>query len=569
MPQELQAGPVTLLQLFKGEREYVSPLFQRQYVWTPKELTQLWADVDEILEGKESTRFLGALVLEVKTAGLAFQPDSTWIVDGQQRLTTLYITLLRIAHEADKAGLSGLASTLYNQYLFNQDGDFKNRPKLLPTLMDYKQFNDLFDSLPSITPRLQPAFGNDGGQLQKANKFIRGAIRERCIEAGSFVEERAKTLVATLLEKLKFVQIVLGDNQDPHQVFDSLNAQGVRLENKDLIRNIVFQRMTGNPGEAEVLYRSRWVPLEQDLGERFDPYFFPFALIQKPSVTKSTLLSALRDRWAILAPAAIVDDLRVYVPEFNALTSDDDAARDLLTDDEDVTKGLRRFYRMGAPTSIYPFVMRLLGEFKKENVSGEWVSRNLRQLESFLVRRAFAGFEPTGLHAVFKDLWGKTSGDPARFVEEIDANATVQFPDDEQFGNDIRERALYGRRLAKYILIEYERGLLGGDPYPGIEPTIDHVMPQELTPAWQETVSQPDHEALKDTWANLVPLSLPANAEKGRKPWPEVRQYFQTETVFKTTKRLAQLNDVWTAETIRQRADQLVQWAIDRWPKQA
>jgi len=29
--QELQAGPVTLLQLLKGEREYVSPLFQRQY----------------------------------------------------------------------------------------------------------------------------------------------------------------------------------------------------------------------------------------------------------------------------------------------------------------------------------------------------------------------------------------------------------------------------------------------------------------------------------------------------------------------------------------------------------
>jgi hypothetical protein len=222
---------------------------------------------------------------------------------------------------------------------------------------------------------------------------------------------------------------------------------------------------------------------------------------------------------------------------------------------------------MSAPSSLYPFALLIITKLLAGELPQDWARRNLQQIESFLVRRAFAGFEPTGLHAVFKDMWSKTHGDPEKFIQEIDKNPTQKFPDDAQFGQDIRQRPLYQRRLAKYILAEHERGLRGGDPYPNIEPTIDHVMPQELTEAWKAVVLPEDHKALKDTWANLVPLSGPANSEKGQKPWSEVRKYFQTETVFKATKRLAQQNATWGAEQIRQRAEQLALWAIARWPK--
>ncbi len=566
MTQELQAGPVTLLQLLKGEREYVSPLFQRQYVWGPKEIDQLWQDVDEISDGAESTRFLGALVLEVKTAGLAFQPDSTWIVDGQQRLTTLYITLLKIAQEADRAGVKDLAESLCRQYLFNQDGDFKNRPKLLPTLLDYQQFNAIFEGVSVVSPRLQPAFGVDVGALSKASRIIARNVRERVVIENNFSEIAAKQLVSVLLERLKFVQIVLGDNQDPHQVFDSLNASGVRLENKDLIRNIVFQRLADKPVEAETLYRSKWIPLEQDLGPRFDSYFFPFSLVHSPNVTKSSLLSALRIRWKERAPTEIVEDLRTFVTPFNALTSSDDLGREHYSRYGGVNTGLARLYRMKAPTSIYPFVLQVLDRLDKDKLDVSLAVDNLQLIESFLVRRSLAGFEPTGLHTVFKDLWQKTYGDPKKFVDEIDRNPTVQFPSDDKFSQDIRERPLYGRRLAKYIITEYERAQTGGDPFPNIDPTIDHVMPKELNANWSGKITAERHKQIRDTWANLVPLSGAANSEKGRKSWGEVKKFFETETVFKTTKRMTQYED-WTETEIGQRANQLVQWALGRWPK--
>lgn len=293
----IQAGPVTLLQLFKGEREYVSPLFQRQYVWGNKEIDALWEGIDAILDTSEAERFLGALVLEVRAAGLAFQPDASWIVDGQQRLTTLYMTLLSIAKLCASSGAHDLAESIFKQYIFNQDGAYKNKPKLQPTLVDFSQFNSTFSDITNPQPKLPPDFGDSAGDLTKAFKRIERAVKDRCFVDNKFSEEKIKTLVAALLEKLAFVQIVLSEEHDAHQVFDSLNSQGIRLENKDLIRNIVFQKLSDNPQQAQTLYQQKWIPLEQSLGDRFDGYFFPFALIHKPQATKSALLATLKDKW--------------------------------------------------------------------------------------------------------------------------------------------------------------------------------------------------------------------------------------------------------------------------------
>src|SRR5262249_2398222 len=156
---------------------------------------------------------------------------------------------------------------------------------------------------------------------------------------------------STLLEKLKFVQIVLGDEQDPHQVFDSLNAQGVRLENKDLIRNIVFQRLADRPIEAEALYNGKWIPFDQELGTSLDGYFSPSALVPRSAVTKSTLLSTLRGRWAGWTPDSIVDDLRVYVPPFKALTADSQQFRDSLTHSQPINELVSRLHRMPVPVT--------------------------------------------------------------------------------------------------------------------------------------------------------------------------------------------------------------------------
>lgn len=566
----LAAGAVSLLMLFKGELEYISPLFQRQYVWGKKEISDLWSGVDEILDGSESERFLGALVLEVKSAGASFRPDSSWIVDGQQRLTTLYLSLLTMAKVAQRHGASSLAHELFNQYLFNQSKEAKNRPKIQPTLIDFQQFNDLFSGIESPLPNLLPNFGESTGRLADAAKITERAINERCFSNGVFSEELATKVITTLLEKLAFVQIILGEEHDAHQVFDSLNSSGVKLENKDLIRNLVFQKLSDKPDVAQSTYQSKWIPLEQELGEKFDGYFFPFALVHKPAVTKSSLLSTLRDKWIDLEAFEIIDDLQIHVPTYNALIKDDLKSPALVVASGSINEKLYLLNQMKCPTSVYSYVFRLVQAFKAGVLSEDMVAGNLVLIEAFLVRRAFAGFEPTGLHAVFKDLWAATAGDPQLVVATIEKSPTVQFPSDKQFESDIKTKPFYKRKLAPYVVRQYEVGLRGGDPLPlGASLTLDHVAPQELNDVWKTVFKTEEHAELVDTWANLVPLSGVANSEKGRKSWSETRVFFQTETMYKTTKRLATSCDAWDAAQIRQRAAELAAWAVNRWPKEA
>lgn len=564
----LDAGAVTLLQLFKGEREYVSPLFQRQYVWGKKEIEALLDGVDQILEKSESERFLGALVLEVKSAGMAFKPDSAWIVDGQQRLTTLYLALLEMAKVAQKNSANDLASLLFEQYIFNQGGQYKNRPKVQPTLIDFRQFNTLFAGIDKPKPVLYPDFGLPTGSLVTAAAVLNKGIRDRCFVNDIFSTERATELVSALLEKLAFVQIILGEEHDAHQVFDSLNSQGIRLENKDLIRNVVFQKLSDNPEGAQQIYQGKWIPLEESLGTRFDGYFFPFALVHKPSTTKSNLLHTLREKWKSLEAYEIIEDLKTHINTFNALSAEELAACHSLTGSSSINAAMVNLNRMNAPTSVYSFVFRLIDSYKHDVIPENSVTTILQMLESFLVRRAFAGFEPTGLHAVFKNLWEETNGDPQKFLAVIDKNPTVRYPSDEDFASDVKVRPLYGRRLQQYILWEYERGLGGGDvAADSVKLTVDHVMPQTLTAEWSTEVSESDHEKLKHVWANLVPLSGPTNSEKGQKSWLAVRAFFQTETIFKSTKRLAQVTEHWNADSIKARGEELAAWALARWPK--
>ena len=80
------------------------------------------------------------------------------------------------------------------------------------------------------------------------------------------------------------------------------------------------------------------------------------------------------------------------------------------------------------------------------------------------------------------------------FVDEIDKQYTIKFPDDSQFTHDIKNNPPYGKRLAKYILEEYEIGLLGGDTYTSPETfSIDHIMPQTLPTTWRPHVDTKEH----------------------------------------------------------------------------
>src|SRR5216684_2293129 len=65
---------------------YIVPDYQREYVWTEKEVQQLLQDIDEQIDEKDRREYFIGTVLVSPTR----QKNHFEVIDGQQRLTTFF-----------------------------------------------------------------------------------------------------------------------------------------------------------------------------------------------------------------------------------------------------------------------------------------------------------------------------------------------------------------------------------------------------------------------------------------------------------------------------------------------
>ena len=221
---------------------------------------------------------------------------------------------------------------------------------------------------------------------------------------------------------------------------------------------------------------------------------------------------------------------------------------------------------MGAPSSILPFTMQLGRAVLNGSVQEAQGVEVLDVIESFLVRRAIAGYEPTGLHAVFKRLWPDLEGEISaeKVINVVSAHRTVPWPDDEELMRAVASRPLYGSAITPYLLREYDYSL-GGDAHDHIE-TIEHVLPQTADAEWKRIYGERHVEEDVDTLPNLVPCTGRMNASLGNQLYAVKSARFAKDSKFKSTREFSAAFEVWNRAAFEQRAKAMGEWACHRWP---
>ena len=119
---------------------YVVPDYQREYVWTEKEVQQLLQDIDEEFDvGDRREYFIGTVLVSPTEQSGHFE-----VIDGQQRLTTFFLLLcaLRQRFKGDPQYplFTGLLSTSYT----DTSGNLKTSLKLEPR---YEHAGDLMNQI--------------------------------------------------------------------------------------------------------------------------------------------------------------------------------------------------------------------------------------------------------------------------------------------------------------------------------------------------------------------------------------------------------------------------------------
>ena len=64
---------------------YLVPIYQRNYAWSEIQIVQLIEDIESSIDGSNKNYFLGNLIVN-QTDNNVYE-----VIDGQQRLTTLYL----------------------------------------------------------------------------------------------------------------------------------------------------------------------------------------------------------------------------------------------------------------------------------------------------------------------------------------------------------------------------------------------------------------------------------------------------------------------------------------------
>ncbi|MGN2390686.1 DUF262 domain-containing protein [Pelomicrobium sp. G1] len=230
--REIDGKGRTVRELLAG-RKYSIDYYQREYKWQRKQLAELIDDLAaKFLESHEDGNersavadyghyFLGSIIVSDKDG-------QKFIIDGQQRLTTLTLLLIFLHHRLDDAEQKGQIADLifsqkYGKRSFNLD--IPERAACMEALYKGEEFTDP-DPPESI-----------------ANILARYAELEDL-----FPDELAGPalpyFVDWLVENVHLVEITAYSDEDAYTIFETMNDRGLSLTPADMLKGYLLANIT-------------------------------------------------------------------------------------------------------------------------------------------------------------------------------------------------------------------------------------------------------------------------------------------------------------------------------------
>jgi hypothetical protein len=550
----MKADYATPKGLFSNERQYLVPLFQRAYAWGPKEWKTLWQDIKLLPDLDEARQhYIGAVVM-YPTAATPTGVNKFAIIDGQQRVTTLFIVLIALRDAARQIAHTQLADRLTDLHLLNKYAASPERHKLLPNQTDRVALRQLTDAVPGAA--VQPGRVADAYQFfqEKISGWIGGEASQ------------AEILARLVLDRLSLVSITLDDNDDPYVVFESLNAKGVRLTAADLIRNYLFMRIAAE--EQELLNEHYWQPMQDLLGEQLTQFVWHYLMRHGGNVPKSDVYFSFKKATERRPVPEVLQELHRYAPAYARLLSPE-----LETGLPALRTALRRLHRTGL-TVAYPLILRLYDKVRHGQFPEVVLLALLDILENYSLRTFMARRGVGGSNKSMQTLAARTNafdGEPEELLSEARSYlATQNYPTDKELWDALLNQPIYhhaGERnvRTKLVLETLELDLNPYEPVQAAGLTIEHIMPQSLTAAWRMelgTDAERDHQLLLHTVGNLTLTGY--NSQLSNAPFAEKRTDFARSNLSLNAELAAESK--WDAAAIRRRGGRLAERILNRWP---
>ena len=538
--------------------QYAIPVYQRNYEWSAEQCRKLFVDV-VTAHKRDRRHFCGSVVY----APLKSEKKINYyvVIDGQQRLTTIYILIKALIDKAvtDEEKKS-LAEVLFNVDKFKRYNiDDSSKLKLKPIKSDNNQLMLLME--------------DHAEQMDRTSGIYRN-YELFCDLIQEFLNDNPDMGVGNIydgLEHLTCAEIKLDDDDNAQEIFERINSTGVPLSLSDKIRNFVLMTDT----DQDRLYEDYWLKAEQMLSkDQLEGFFLDYLNFKMDGFAKeSTAYDEFKALYARgqYTNESMLEEIYHYVQQYHAFYYGDEKRF------SSTVNHLLRSLQTLKQTTVYLFLFSVFDDFDAGVIDDETLCKVLRLLLNYSIRRLICEVGSNSLRGLYKTLYGRVFNRPENKNNYYDSIVSFLLqltskdvmPSDAEFVAALKERNLYRKNaLCKYLLVAIENQ--GKEQIKTDALTIEHIMPQNknLSTAWQRMLGT-DWELVRERYLHtLGNLTLTGyNSELGDLPFAEKLDKLAEENTHVTVLYSDVKNKTeWNAQTMESRAERLSEEVLKLFP---
>lgn len=529
----------------KNKRVFKVPVYQRNYDWNNIQCEKLYQDIMTANE-RDHKHFTGTIVYIVGLDGSTL--NEALIIDGQQRLTTMYI-LLKALCDAAK-GVSVRIEAEIEEVMFNRNCDEKYKLKLKPVKSDNEQLLLLIKDKTDEMDR--------NSNIYKNYITFKNLIEET-VKSGLELND-----ILNGIKKLEMVEIVLDKSQgdEPQKIFESINSTGLELSLADLIRNYLLM----DDLNQDELYENYWSVIEKNVGYRnLGDFVINFLNSQiSKSVNGKNAYRLFKEHCEEnnLSHEDVLKDLKRTSKYYGAFIGENHYYS------KEISDYLRAFYTV-KQTTVLPFLFRVFNDYEDGNIDEATLCKVLDYLLTYLVRITACEINKN-LSKFMKSMYDRFfDGSYDNYYEKFviflnDLRANDRMPTDSEFEEALIHKPLYKKPICKFVLSVIENSTKEHIDITNL--TIEHILPQkENAIVWKKEVGDDYNRVYEIYLHTLGNLTITGhNSELGTKSFTDKKNIIRENSKANILNKEVLSAEKWNESSILNRAKVLSNILIDK-----
>jgi hypothetical protein len=262
---------------------FTIPLYQRPYVWGDEQIRVLLEDIRRAFEDDDDVLFLGnILLIEREADSVQTGRESVRcfeVVDGQQRLTTLWLLCHVWRHDLEGFLRVNAAGGTILRLTFAIRDDIKRFFESLSQQADKTEFSD------------KEVVGRMLGVIDRAKAI---APDPGLGEVGAACAKTRRRLAEYVFRRVKFVVTVVPQQTDLNKLFEVINSRGEQLQHHEILK---ARMLAGLPDPERASYGAVW-----DMCADMDSYWED-VLAKRTAQTKEKIAELCDGNLFLSAPA--------------------------------------------------------------------------------------------------------------------------------------------------------------------------------------------------------------------------------------------------------------------------